>query len=330
MTVGAETDSQAIDEIVCACIDMRKSDLAAVLAASPALTFDDLMKMTGAGGKCTACLLDLKYYYTTMPRAAAPQAYLEKSKVSARSLKQRLYDFLDRLSPAMPMTLMEWLPVPVAQGVAVSIWLANRPLPGKSDICAPPLDVELTVRDANGEIRHHGRHSVQPDADLRIEVSRFLASNVRPCNATVGSVQIQRHFHRSGVRGTTRPQIEIVGPEGSSTVHSQRPTARGRGGFTHLCRPLDERLFLSIVNPGSRELHGTVRSHLADDPAIQVLPARSISIPPSGAGLLELSLPDTQEFRDRICSLEWEVDGISSVHLLCAPRSLGAFSIDHI
>src|SRR5207244_3100944 len=60
------------DEVVCGCTNLRLPQLQAMLSANPNMSFDELLNRTSAGKNCTACLLDLEYYFVAAPRKSRP------------------------------------------------------------------------------------------------------------------------------------------------------------------------------------------------------------------------------------------------------------------
>ena len=309
-----------------------------MLAADPTMSFENLLGRSGAGIKCTACLLDLEYFYVTMPRSrnnvALCQVVTEGD--APQSLRHKLYRFIDGISPLVPFPLAEWMPVIVGEGIEQWVWVANHSLLYEGQVCPPGFGVHVAVRDAEGQVVYDCLHEVKQGSSLRLNISKFLPAPRQVGEVPsigIGSMVISRHAHEFGFRGTIRPQIEIVSSAGSCAVHSQAPGGRPEQWFTTLYRPNDERLFLSIVNASDKPLTVAIAypfepSAMADDG----VPQQTVYVPPRGARLHEIALPPpyAQKFLGKLFSIRWRAFGMRKVHVICATPSLDRFSIDHL
>ncbi len=329
---------QGDGDVVCGCTNLRLQGLQAALAADPTMTFEELLTKTGAGMSCTACLLDLEYYFVTLPRASRPGRIRPRraGEKAPQTLRRRVYRLLDRLSPQVPMPLTEWMPVVVGEGIEEWVWVANQSLLYEGKECPPDFDIDIIVRTADGETVYQATHGVGQGSALRLNVSRFLPPPVRhgECPSLgVGSVQISRRARRPGFRGTIRPQIELVTPVGSCAVHSQAPGELPEQWFTNFYRPRDERIFLSVVNASARPLSVEFAYPFSSSGVDVGAPLiRTVHVPPQGARLHEIVLPDphAEQFTGRLFSIRWRASGARKVHVLCATPTLDRFSIDHL
>jgi bacterioferritin-associated ferredoxin len=339
-TTGKDRDGSLLladDEVVCGCTNLRLQQIQAMLSANPRMSFDELLSSTGAGKSCTACLLDLEYHFVTLPRTSRPAVVLPRvEQVERLSLKRRLYRLLDRLSPLTPMPLTEWMPVLTGEGIEQWVWVANHSLLYEGEERPPDFDVDVTVRDAEGQVRHHGTHGIPLGSALHLNVSRFLPPSEPEQGGQrlgIGSVTIRRRARRPGFRGTIRPQIEIISPAGSCAVHSQAPGGLPEQWFTGLYRPDADRLFLSFVNASAKALPVELAYPFEpDDQAAEALLVQRLVVPPHGARLHEITLPSpyAARFLNRLFSVRWRSSGISKVHVLCATPNLDRFSVDHL
>jgi len=112
--------SAASGEILCGCVDLSRSDFAALVADDPAAGFDTLLDRTGAGRKCTACMLDLEYLFTELPRdesAAKRLAVGDVAITPSLSFKRRLYALLDGIPLTVPQNVTNWMPVFYGGGI---------------------------------------------------------------------------------------------------------------------------------------------------------------------------------------------------------------------
>jgi bacterioferritin-associated ferredoxin len=334
----AEAKSVSENEIICACFDLRREQLRTVLEENPGMSFDDLLDQTKVGTRCTACLLDLEYWYVSLPRGEG-RVQATRSPVGGGtdlSLKQRCYRWVDQRSPLAPMPLTEWMPVLVGKGIEQWVCIANHSLLYEGKECAPDFDVGIIVRDAGGRTTYSGKHPVERGASVRLNVSKFLALPVqegRDLPLGIGSVEISRHARQPGCRGTIRPQVEIVTGVGSCAVHTQAPGGQVEQWVACMCRPAEERLFLSVVNPWNKPLDVEFAYPFAWEGAPDVVPAiMPVRIPPRGARLHEIRMPDpvVRQLNGQLFSVRWRAIGARKVHIFCASPNLDRFSIDHL
>jgi bacterioferritin-associated ferredoxin len=346
MTMAFDNSQQVpvMSDRVCACFDITYARFVEIVRDDPTLDFEALLKATKAGSKCTACLLDLELLFVeTSARFARGGAgtsmesvvSTEKGRaVAALSLKERIYAFVDRYSPAVhpPETQNYYLPVIGGHGIQQFVWIANRSLLFEGNVCAPPMDVELTVRSADGRIVYDEIHHLGRESDLRIDVSRFLppAPEGMP---QIGSVRIARKATSPGFRGTTRPQIEVMASGGAACVHGQAPARTSGSWQTFLCRPREDRLFFGVANASNKPMTVTFSypHPLVNDgsPPARVVAERARA---HGALLHEVLLTDEEMARleSRPFSVRWECAELNKAYIMCATPDLSSFSIDHV
>lgn len=315
--------------MLCPCKEFRLTDLRRILYEQPNISFDSLLQQTGAGGTCTACLLDLEYYYTTLPRdnGASAASGGTQSRRETVSLKQRLYRLLDGLSPQTPMPLADYMPVLYGRGLEEWVCVANQPLLYESAVCATDMDLTLVVRDEAGQEVHHETRPINAGTAQRISVSHYLGTPSGEIG--IGSVRISRRFHAPGVRGTTRPQVQIVGASGACAVHSQAPGRLRDRWLSIYHRPADERLFVSAVNASTSPLGVEIAYPFADGAASS---SHCLSIPAYGAALHEIILSDSAShvLKGTLFGVRFRTDGLGKMHLFCATPELDRLSIDHL
>lgn len=146
------------DNLLCACAELSRERAAAVLAASPGEPFDAFLAATGAGGTCTACMLDLEHFFVEAPRDAMPQiAVSGAAERKAVSLKARLYALLDRLPPKLAYNRSNWMPVLYGVGVRTYLWIANHSLLYVDQNELSDFDIRYTIRNEAGNVIHRGR-----------------------------------------------------------------------------------------------------------------------------------------------------------------------------
>ncbi len=334
-TANTKKDQGAPDDIICACMNFRRSDMHAFLAANPTNDFDLFLRETDIGHTCTACLLDLEYEFVTFDfkTAAKPHARSKtaKDKAAGRPLfsKQRFYTFLDRLSPRVSVPLEEVLPVLAGNGFSQRLLITNQSLLYAGELCAPTMNVEIVVRDGDGKVRSSMKHAVKAGETFEQELSPLIADDTEEA-LQIGSVKIRRFASEDGFRGTTRPQTELIGPGGASAVHGQ--AARHNSGGEVTFGPLGSaRAFISFVNDDEKPITLSLRYPLPLWAEPQDGPIRSdVVIPAHGTRLVEIAPPD-QSTGDTpsLCRVSWRGAGKYKAHVFNADADLTRLSIDH-
>lgn len=328
------------ENIICGCTSTSLAALRRRIADDVGIAFEDLLAETGAGAQCTACLLDLEYHYVeaqaglgARPVAAGAAKRTKPDAQAAMSAKQRLFQWLDRVSPSVAYPFDNTVPVLYGPGIEQWIWITNRSMMFEGERCAPMIRMEVIIRDQAGRIVKTERKDVEPESTWRYEMSGALAKNLPPPPAGqigYGTVQILRRGLSSGIRGTTRPQIEIITPKAACAVHSQALTGRGRYWFACLYRPDEERMMFSVINGADHE--ATIElSYPIDIPSIEPL-VHHITLPARGTTLHELKLPPDimQKIKGTPITLTWHAYGLHKLWALCGTPNLDRLSIDHL
>ena len=315
------------DELVCGCLDLGRAAATRYLRDRPALRFDEFLDSTGAGSRCTACMLDLEYLYTQVRQEGGATAHETATGLRSgkkQPWKYRLYAFLDRVSPPVAQRMTHMLPVLKGGALDEVLWIANHALDFAKDGDVPEWRIDLTVRDSEGRVTHSERRHLAPREVLSMRVSDHLPSpKGGAAGLAAGSVEVTRLARSSGWRGTTRPQIELLTPRASSTVHGQGVQNKGEIWIPCLVRPSHERLMLVTVNCGGAPLR-----MVYDFPREADTAETEVTVPAHGAHVHELRLPPSSD--ERLIDVRYRGDGPKVVHLLSATPGLERVSIDHV
>ncbi len=319
-------------EILCGCVNMSRTDFAAQIAADPAVAFDTVLDRTGAGRKCTACMLDLEYLFTELPRDATAAKSLADGAAPAppaTSLKRRLYAVLDRIPIMMPLNVTNWMPVFYGGGVEQYLWMANHQLLYDGPGADRDMRVHVQLRDGVGKLVHRDKRLLARDDDFRLNLSAHFPESRDPA---VGSVAIDRYASGPMVRGTTRPQIEITCAKSAASLHFQAPAPDQSKSLRMRWRPDMERCFFSIVNSGSRPYQVTFAYRANDDRADQHYGGADCTVPPFGAKLHEVELPSrvAEDLGGGLLRLSWQTQGEGKLHFIVMTRDGERLSIDHL
>ncbi len=310
-------------DVLCACKGLTRRVADERLAAQPGQSFEQFLARTGAGQACTACMLDLEYFFVETPRSAAPVTRADADAPRAgQGLKQRIYAFLDRLPPKLAFNRSNWMPVLAGRGVQQFLWMANYPLLFGERRDMAPFDVRFVVRDGAGAVVHRGRERLPENGVLRHDLTQYLPAPAGEAFA-IGSVQVDRYALRPAARGTTRPQTEIVMNDSASSLHFQAATPRYD---EHLSIPAgrdDEKHFLSVLNCAARPFRLEIeRAGGAGAPI-------AVDLGPHQVRLVDVSQPRVPGGGD-LATLRFRSRGVGKLHLVIVNHRLGRVSFDHL
>jgi len=315
---AADAGGQAL---LCACAGLTSRDAEAALAANPAQSFEEFLARTKSGHDCTACMLDLEYFFVETPRktVAAGDGAAPASD-EPLGLKQRLYALLDRLPPKLAYNRSNWMPVLSGVGVEQFLCMANYPLLfGKADDVSD-FDIRFVVRDGAGRVVHRGRERLPVNGVLRHSLTQYLPAGAD--DLTLGSVQVDRFALRSAARGTTRPQTELVLKRSAATLHFQAATAHYDEYLTLPAAQDGEAHYLSVMNCARRPFRLVVERSAAAQPI-------KIELGAHESRLVDVSTPPS-DTRDGLATIHFRSQGLGKLHLVIVNRRLDRISLDHL
>lgn len=314
------------NRVICACTNMTFAQLEEALGKIQSHGFDALLEETGAGKTCTACLLDLEYYFVDL-KARAPRSPDAENGGTADeagtqlSWKYRMYRWLDSISP--PVAWAPPIHIPIVAGTGIETWLTvtNHDLLFDERKSAP-LTTDFEVRGPDGNRLWRRRFHIPPSEELRVRVDEGITSE--PGTIAAGHATVISRADHPAMRGTMRPQLEILALRGACALHGQGDVGPGDTWFTMQNRPDDERLFLLMINTSGKR-HSAEISY-PHDAGVQ-----AVDLPAHGTGLHEIALPP--DAANRIGALPFAVrtrcQQPCRVYLVCATPTLDRFSIDH-
>lgn len=334
------------DPIICACSGMRLSSLVA-LARENRASFDEMRRITGSGDKCTACLLDLEYYYAiaVTESKGGHTFHATEGYSSARSctdsqvgtgnkppMLRRILAVLDRVSPLMPYSLLNSSVLLRGSQLESYILVANDAIGFGEDSRIVPMQYEVAVRDSEGKLRCKDQFDLKPNTASKICLSQYLPEPDAGA-LSVGSVEVRRKGHRPGYRGTTRPQISIESPVARSVLHTQGYNGPVDAWFSMVYRPDCDRFMLGFVNGTNNPLSFDVYVMPGENKSHGVLCEETIVVPRRGTKLFEVSLPeDMWDFwRNSIFHIRVASGGVGprSVKFLVSDLNFTRVSMDH-
>lgn len=318
------TDALADEEIVCACVNMNYASLVEECSNAEGINFETLLQRTGAGQKCTACLLDLEFHYGQISQNR--NSLSSKKKIVQQEhlpLRKRLYKVIDNFSPMQSYTLRDWSPVINGPGIRQWVSISNHDLLFSRKAALVPCEVDLKLYDTEGRIRYKDRHVVKPGEHFRLEISQYLE---KTDTLNIGCLRIKRRYLKHGIRGATRPQIEIDSDKGTCGLHTQGPMG-GFSSFMHLPFSANERLFFAAINCQA----SPIRMFFAYPLDGGSKTTETITIPGFGARLHEIIPQDKINPHSQSFDMELsaEYPARRRCLLLIADKNLSKLSITH-
>lgn len=320
------------DQIVCACKNLTYGTLSELAVSTG--SFDEVMARSGAGQECTACLLDLEYYFGLQQVGTGWQdgkLAPNVNRADSPKLRHRIFALLDSLSPLSPQRLRDLGPILRCEGISQHLIIANHSLLFDEKRSTPDMSVRVDVRDQNGTLCRREESVLGIDDRMDLCISDFLPKP-EAGEISIGSVVVERRAVSPGYRGTMRPQTLLEAPHGTCAVHLQASNKVGDIWLNFLHRPKDERMFFGLLNDTAGELEFSLNYRYDADETIR--PAtETVMVPPLGSRLHEYrpALESIERLEDTLARVKVSAGGKGGrkVYFLCASPDLGRFSIDH-
>lgn len=324
-------EHSADSDILCMCLNLTRDDIRKHINAGA--DFPTVMAATGAGSKCTACLLDLEYFCEAVPTENPGSNTTNLNQEQRPPLRRRIYAFIDRILPLKPITLSDISPVLYGPGIRQEFCVSNMPAQAISHMKMDPLNVDLTLRDAEGRVVMKRNHRLESGDVLwePCEAIEHLSTTVPQGSFAVGSLLIQRRWAKPSIRGASRPHFLIYTSAGVGNLHTQDSGGRVEEFFRFPNRSGDHRSFLTIVNDSDHPERLTVDYPITQSP--ETAPYSSVvSIPPRGARVVEVdaSLARAHGASGPLFLIRIRGQGRRKTHIVYASDDLSVMSIDHL
>ena len=221
MIVGTKKKSSKVanrDAFLCFCHEITPDEFRAHVAAEPDAPFEKVCAATGVGTKCTACLLNAENLFVdTVVSRPKSGGKIGGRKRNLSFDRQALYAMIDGISPLVARRIPGIIPVFAGPGIRTALFVSNA-IPPVIGSKAPPFEVTVVCRDAQGEIYHDSRDVVEPGVNLEVDLSeRFPVSGV---DLETGSCWLHYRAMRKGFIGGIRPHFKVETPVSISAVHS--------------------------------------------------------------------------------------------------------------
>ncbi|MBJ26631.1 MAG: hypothetical protein CL567_03110 [Alphaproteobacteria bacterium] len=330
----SENNKSDPEQIICACANLKLNDFERMVRELNDQSFGDILIKTEAGNTCTACLLDLEYFFVK----AKSQNYKKYEKEvdrlnlknkSSINIKQQFYKAIDSIAPPIA-----WAPtnfIPIIKGSSIETWLTitNHDLLF-SDRKSAPIKVTLKIRDKKGRCICKKKLLVGLGDELKLRLDKHLTYDSKPL--TVGAAYINTHAVYPAMRGTIRPQFEILAPKGACALHAQGDVGPGDTWFTVQNRPNDQRLFFVLVNTFHRPQSVSISLPFELYPSgLAPKTVDNLYLPAHGTEVYEINCDEllSKALSEKPFSINVKTERSCRVYLLCGSANLDQFSIDH-
>lgn len=316
-------------DVLCPCVSLTKGAALDAIARDPSGDFDSFLDATGAAKICTACRLDLEYFFVEAPKTRRPNAAVcdADEAETRRSWKQRFYALLDASTPTVPFNVTNWMPVFHGPGVTQYLVMSNLPLMFADTSEIVDFDINFTLRRGDGKVIHRDALKLMKGRRECLNISQYydLSDEV-----AIGSVALNRRGRGNGVRGTTRPQIELATQNARASMHFQASGDIGNKKFTYPHRPQDEEIFFSIINCIAAPLK--IDAQLQDYRSGEVLAIKRVELDAYQSLLMP---PPTSAQIDRLeegalVTAVFVGHGFGCLHVVSKARNEDRYSLDHI
>ena len=345
------TDTRTVDRKgkICHCADLTEEALKEVISKLENPTFESVLKLTGAGLECSACLLDLECFYTDQTArpfedgvVLLPQARDAFDQTARKSLKRRIYDLIDAVLPDVPRTGHLRMPFLYGDGVDQEIIFSNQNVGYQDQTGIGAHEISINLRDKHGNVMARSGFSLKAGQNRHMSISEILNGQALPeveNGFDIGIIELDRKATSRGFYGTTRAHILIRLPSGVASVHMGQPNRSRQHATRWLYNPNAQRMFMSFVNWWPVPLSVRLRYPMFDGVDHLDLPEPKfvdIEVPPNGADLREIVIPPeyVEEFgieQGSTFVLDFEISkGAHCAHMYYATPDLKCLSIDHL
>jgi hypothetical protein len=328
---GATSVSRAAkdSEVLCTCVSLSRGQAQQQIDVSPGQSFDEFLEATGAGRTCTACMLDLEYFFVETPRGnSAPVKNEAPKPVERLSLKRRIYAVLDSIPWMLPINRTNWMPVFYGAGFEQYLWVSNHALLFEDAEVVVDFRIGFSVRDQSGKMVSQQKFALDVGEFQRINLSELMPPSDE---LRVGSLAVDRFAEKPGLRGTTRPQVEVIGLGGASALHLQAVGPKYARDVLISDDLGVQRVGFTLVNAGPKPVEMSLRyTELGND---AVLKDERVTVEPWASKLhwADLSdVPHQDQPGKRVMMVHYEGSRLSKMHLVIADGSLSRLSLYHL
>lgn len=224
------------DRVVCFCKNLTEQDLLRQAAHLQALELGPLMRATGAGSECMACLLDIELLLGKLDCALAGKrdglGEIPIRVPRSRRLKRSIYRAVDACFPAAALSARNSFPIVFSETLDTRLTLSNHRLmfseerPGYGAFA-----VRVEFHDAEGRLLREESRRLELGQSASFSTRELLAGSRRGQELFVGGGFLTTRPLGRVTLSACRPQIELHSPGGVTTVHMQFTQGRQRYFF---------------------------------------------------------------------------------------------------
>ncbi len=271
-----QLDKEAIDgsaqgRRICSCFDVTVGDIHRHMS-QPNATVEELVRETGIGTKCTACLLDLDVVLSSyMSGGDAAEAALEHSNQDWRDIGPGLL---------VPKLFLDSGFFMQGEGFRTELVCANYGLLFKPHDAVVPHRFVLSIFGEDGRRTYRKKGRLEPNDNLRIDFSDIAGCPAR------GWFLFELKPLEFGLEGSVRPQFLIHGTNFSASVHTQPHWSACRSKSVMLT-PQTESFAagISLINAAKNENEVTLRLAVLDAGEQKETRTAALNLPPAGSAL---------------------------------------------
>lgn len=323
------------DDIICVCADLTLGQMYDSIAEN-GFGFQEMLDATESGNVCTACLLNMEYQFAQIPadvyRSGTTKSKHAKRQVR-RSLKRWLFDAIDFISPKVSFYLSNSAMVIRGRAVEQYLIIANDSRFFLDKEVAPTVNIKVVVTDETGKIQHSKVYKACANEQFLLKVSDFIPESESASELSCGHLNVTRWFDDVGFRGTTRPQIMLIGDAGAGGVHTQATRGPIENWFSCLYQPDGEILFIGFSNESQKTLDLSIACYGLNTDIDAPLEVYEVEVEP-GHSLLHKVVVKSENrdalindvMRLRIVSKK---PGKRTLCLMSSSKNLDRISMDH-
>jgi len=295
---------------LCYCFNVTEADIRAHFA-SPAAGYDELVRKTEIGTKCTACLFDLDIVMESIHKGQATMKIERSHRTAKRWTEFSISDFADSGFFVCD------------QSIGTTVHLSNFGQLFGDTIPLVTFEFELMVFDQSGELACRQAGRIEAGQARAIELA-----SIDGCPEHGWFLVVLRGVSE-GFFGTMRPQIGLNGPSWSASYHTQPHVmaTTGRYRYSVITQGNGEALAtrVSVINGVERATQLEIELSGPDD-RFQATAAHALA--PRGSVMLDLDTLFPGAPADAPVFVSVRSDRPTRKHIINEHRD-GSWSVDH-
>ena len=213
---------------ICHCENFTLEDIFLLAKSVPNLNYQYLVNNIRAGKKCTACVLDIEYYFhkyldeiKDLNTGIKDEKNKSVKKLNLNFSKQGLYNLIDSISPKVfKEDRVGFIPIPYTKDSEMYFVISNQGYkyldPSKYEISEYILNLKLYDDKSNLKLNKY--IEIKRYKNFEIELTQYLKDNLRD-KLNMGYLECRQKITKDGVKGTVRMHTKIISPEGVGSLH---------------------------------------------------------------------------------------------------------------